>query len=163
MAGIVEFGVGFHESAAIASAARAGARSASALPKNGTFAQAAADAASSQLQGVPSNAPKAIWVFRVAPGTNGPIGPLGACTDCQGYAWNATAKRFDTATELTGSNPWLPTSQNACAGQSDEIGVEVQLDHQYLFGVFGSSKALNRTAIMRLEPFIGATPCGPGS
>ena len=162
VAGIIEFGVGFHESGAIAAAARAGARSASALPKNATFAQAAADAASLQLQGVPSQAPQAIWIFRAQPGTSNPIGAFGGCTDCQGFAWNSTQRRFDTTTTLSGSQPWDPTAQNACAGQSDGIGVAVLLNHKYFFGVFGGTKSLVRASIMRLEPFIGTTPCGAG-
>lgn len=162
VAGIIEFGVGFHESGAVAAAARAGARSASALPKNATFAQAAADAASLQLQGVPSNAPQAVWVFRTAPGSSTPIGSFGACSDCQGFAWNPTQKRFDTNATLSGSQPWDPTKQNACAGQSDGIGVAVLLNHKYFFGVFGGTKSLERTSVMRLEPFIGTTPCGAG-
>lgn len=161
--GIIEFGVGFQESAAIASSARAGARSASAMPKNQAFAIAAADAASGQLAGVDDNAPVAVWIFRVAPGTSGPIGQLGSCTDCQGFAWSAAAQRFDTSVQLPGSTPWSIASQNACAGVSDQVGVAVVLNHDYLFGMFGSVKTLTKTSVMRLEPFIGATPCAAGS
>ena len=160
VAGILEFGVGFQESATIAAAARAGARSASALPKNATFAQAAADAATAQLQGVPSNAPQALWVFHVAPNTAGPIGRFGNCTDCQGFRWDPNQKRFDTSSNLPGSNAWLPANQVACGAQSDDVGVAVLLNHKYFFGMFGTSKMLSRASIMRLEPFVGSTACG---
>ena len=160
--GIIEFGVGFQESAAISSAARSGVRAASAMPKNQTFAIAAADAATAQLSGLSATAPVAVWVFRVAPGTSGPVGRLGSCTDCQGFGWNAAAQRFDTSVQLPGSSPWSVISQNACAGVGDQVGVAVVLDHDYLFGIFGSVKTLTKTSVMRLEPFIGATPCGAG-
>ena len=160
--GIIEFGIGFQESAAISSAARAGARSASALPKNQGFAVSAADAAAGQLAGVGDAAPVAVWVFRVAPGTTGPVGNIGACTDCEGFGWNPIAKRFDTSVRLPGSSPWTVASQNACAGVGDQVGVAVVLQHDYLFGVFGSVKTLTKTSVMRLEPFIGASPCGVG-
>ena len=159
-AGIVEYGVAFHESAAVASASRAGARTASAMPKNDQLAFGAADSASSQLQGAGSDDPVAVWIFRVQAGTTGPIGVFGGCTDCVGYPWNAATHRFDTALALPGSSPWLTASEDACAGESDQVGVAVMLDHQYLFGVFGRSKRLTHTTVMRLEPYIGSSPCG---
>ncbi len=163
VAGVVEFGVGFHEASSMAAAARAGARSASAMPKNQSFAVAAADAATQQLGGITSTAPQSIWIFHVATGTNGPIGgSLVTCTECQGFPWDPATKRFDTSRSL-GNSPWQVAAQNACgASVSDEVGVAVLLDHKYMFGVFGGTKKMQRTAVMRLEPFVGSTACGAG-
>jgi hypothetical protein len=160
-AGIVEYGVAFHESGAIAAASRAGARTAAAMPKNVALAAAPADSASQQLQGVGADAPVAVWVFRVAASGAGPVGAFGNCTDCVGFPWSTATRRFDTASPLAGSNPWSPGAENACAGQSDEVGVAVVLQHTYLFGIFGKSRQLTHTTVMRLEPYVGALTCGP--
>lgn len=157
--GIIEFGVGFQQASAVSAAARAGARAASARPRQDQFAASAADAASIALRGSGSGAPVAVWVFRAAPGTNAPTGRLGSCTDCIGFPWNAAQARFDTSRPLAGSRPWEAGAQNACVGQGDEVGVAVELDHKYLFGAFGSSRRIVRTAVMRLEPFVGTSAC----
>lgn len=157
--GIVEYGVAFHQSAALAAASRAGARAASALPKSDQLAAAAADAASSQLRGTGDGAPDELWIFRVDPATNRAYGPPPNCQDCVGFKWDPAQQRFDTMRPI-GSNPWDPNEQDACAGQSDEVGVTVTLTHEYLFGVFGSSKQLSHTTVMRLEPYLGSQACG---
>jgi len=157
--GIIEFGVGFQQTAAVAAAARAGARAASAEPKQDQFAASAADAASTALRGAGTDAPVAVWVFRARPGTSSPQGRLGSCSECIGYPWDPSNLHFDTTRVLAGSSPWQASAQNACAGQGDEVGVAVELDHRYLFGVFGRSRRIVRTAVMRLEPFVGGAAC----
>lgn len=158
-AGIVEYGLAFHQSAALAAASRAAARTASAMPKNDQLAANAADSASSQLQGTGEGTPDEVWIFRVDPLTNQPYGTFPNCQDCAGFKWDPAQRRFDTSQPIA-SDPWDPGEQDACAGQSDEVGVTVKLTHKYLFGVFGSSKQLSHTTVMRLEPYIGSQACG---
>ncbi len=89
--GIVEYGGAYREDATIAAASRAGARVASSLEKTEfgtcTGSSCSADsgvvtaaAVAAQLQSLGATGPQELWIFKVSPGTSGPIGSFGSCT-----------------------------------------------------------------------------------
>lgn len=159
--GIVEYSIAFNKSATVANASRAGARTASALPKDSTYSVKAAEAVGAALTGLGSDAPQQVWIYKVASGTDDdPIGSFGSCTDCVGYNWNATTGAFDTSTPL-GGNEWTAAEQNACVDTThpDRIGVYVKAKHEYLSGMFGTERDLEHRTVVRLEPYVGSGVC----
>ncbi len=159
--GIVEYSVAFNKSATVANAARAGARTASALPKDSQYPVKAADAVAAALTSLGSGSPQEVWIYKVATGTDdSPIGTFGSCTDCVGYTWNETARTFNTATPL-GGNEWTAAEQNACVDTNhpDRLGVYVKAKHEYLSGMFGSERTLESRVVVRLEPYVGSGVC----
>jgi hypothetical protein len=164
--GIIEYGSAYQQDSAVAAATRAGGRVASALSKtdfgvvtnpkdSGTLT---ADAVSSALQSVGSGTPQQLWIYDVAKAGSGP--PFaGGCTHCVGYGWSSSLKAFDTTKLLSGSSPWLATSQNACPGGTipiDQIAVWVQMNHAAVTHMFGGNKALTGKTIMRFEPDVNS-------
>jgi hypothetical protein len=162
--GIVEYGGAYRENAALAGAARAGARVASSLPKTDfgctapctDSAVTVAAAVSSALQSFGSNAPQEMWIYKVGVAGNTP--PFTSCSSCVGYNWDPSSKSFGGAQRGTG---WSAATQNACAGgPDDEIGVYIKVNHTAVTRIFGGDRTLTATTIMRLEPFVGSTNCG---
>jgi Flp pilus assembly protein TadG len=160
--GIVEYSVAFNKSATVANASRAGARTATAIPKDSQYSVKAAEAVASALTSLGSEAPQEVWIYKVAAGTDDdPIGGgFGSCTDCVGYAWNPAAKAFVTSAPL-GGNAWTANEQNACVDSShpDRLGVYVKAKHKYLSGVFGNERTIEHRTVMRLEPYVGSGVC----
>lgn len=159
--GIVEYSIAFNKSATVANASRAGARTASALPKDTAYSVKAADAVSAALTALGSDAPQEVWIYKVANGSNDdPIGSFGSCSDCVGYAWDSSADKFNTASPL-GGNAWTAAEQNACVDTThpDRIGVYVKAKHVYLSGIFGSERTLEHRTVVRLEPYVGTGVC----
>ncbi|MCZ7526011.1 MAG: pilus assembly protein [Acidimicrobiia bacterium] len=150
--GIVEYGLAFRESSAIASAARAGARTASALPKHTTFAGDAATAVRSALESLPRGVPQELWVYDATEGTGLPdSGGFESCTRCVRFTWS----NGDWEVVHDG---WSAAQQNACAGDPDQVGVWLKTRHSFITGVFGAGVDLTARSVMRLEPFV-VGPC----
>ncbi len=160
--GIVEYSVAFNKSATVANATRAGARTASALPKDTDYATKTADAVATALTSLGSDAPQELWIYKVATGTDDdPIGgSFGSCSDCIGYTWNPAARTFNTASPM-GGDAWTANEQNACvdASHPDRLGVYVKAEHDYLSGMFGTSRTLEHRTVVRLEPYVGSGVC----
>ncbi len=159
--GIVEYSVAFNKAATVSNASRAGARTASSLPKDAAYSVKAADAVAAALTSLGSSAPQEVWIYKVDPSTaDSPIGSFGSCTDCVGYSWNASTRLFDTTAPL-GGNAWTANEQNACVDSShpDRLGVYVKAKHKYLSGVFGSERVLEARTVVRLEPYVGSGVC----
>jgi Flp pilus assembly protein TadG len=160
--GIVEYSIAFNKSATVANASRAGARTASALPKDADYATKTADSVAAALTSLGSDAPQEMWVYKVATGTDDdPIGgSFGSCSDCIGYTWNSAARTFNTASPM-GSDPWTANEQNACVDSThpDRLGIYVKAEHEYLSGMFGTSRTLESRTVVRLEPYVGSGVC----
>ncbi len=161
--GIIEYGGAYRENAAVANAARAGARVASSLPKTdfgctapcSDSALTVAAAVSSAMQSFGANAPPQLWIYKVGVAGNTP--PFASCTSCVGYNWNSSTKSFGGSMLGTG---WLATKQNACAsGPPDQFGVYVKTKHTAITRLFGGDRTLTGTTIMRLEPYVGTLAC----
>jgi len=154
--GIIEWGLAFLTATSTNSAARAGARTASALTKNSTYADQAVLAVEQNLKGaIPFATPLEMWVYRVDPSgsnTSGyPVGNPGfsdCTTDCIKYSWNGT----DFV--ATGGPGWSAASQQACGNPTsfDSLGVYLKVRHNFVTNFFGSSKIIAEHTVMRLEP-----------
>lgn len=142
--GIIEGSLVFRDSQTIVSATRAAARSASALPRDASFADVAASAAARAVDPLPDSAIEELLVYKAD--TNGmPLGgSFGACsTSCVHYTWNGTT--------FTSSGGSWPAASQSCDG-SDAVGVYLKVDHQFLTAFFPSNMTLTDHTVMNLEP-----------
>ncbi len=159
ISGIVEFGMMFREASTITASTRAGARMASSMPRQATFAQATADAVTSAIQGLPTNEPQQLWVY--AANSNGfpdsASSMPSSCTKCVKFNWNSTTKSFGTP--VYNNYPATGTGgQNACPGTTDQVGVYVTGLHKEIFPLYGNRTLTGKT-VMRLEPVPSSQTC----
>ncbi len=155
--GIIEWGLAFLTATSTNSAARSGARTASALTLNTTYADQARLAVESNLSGaIPFATPLEMWVYEV-PYTN-PAGspyPSGqtswTCgTNCIKYTWNSATSHFENP-----QGTWPAASMVVCGvppDHFDSVGVYLKVRHNFVTNFFGSSKVIAEHTIMRLEP-----------
>jgi len=158
--GIMEFGLVFASTSTTTAASRSGARiSAVQYAAAGTTAAAqrvAADAAAAaiaaDLRALNNSTPIGFVLYKVDPTstTGAPVGGFpgnnltGGCTDrCMKYLW--------TNGSLTYSSGTWPDA-DACGATIDSIGVYVQVRHNYITGLIGSTRTVSGRTVMRLEP-----------
>jgi hypothetical protein len=150
--GMIEFSSAYQSSSVATSAARSGARVASAEALLPDYAIHAASAAATALHTVPSNEPVEMWVYRAQANGYPESGNFTTCaTHCIKYPWVPATRTFDT-TNWTGGG-WPANTQNACnAALWDSVGVYVKLNHRFLTKLFGVTITLTDHAVFRLEP-----------
>jgi Flp pilus assembly protein TadG len=150
--GIIEYSAAYHDSSLAADAARSAGRIASAESLNPDYAIDAASAASAALQGMPSNQPQQLWIYKA--NSNGYPGSETSFTscdaDCIEYVWQQSTKSFNTA--APGGGGWPASDQQVCTSPSDEVGVYVQVQHNFITKLFGASVTLSDHSVFRLEP-----------
>ncbi|MGE0796123.1 MAG: TadE/TadG family type IV pilus assembly protein [Acidimicrobiia bacterium] len=148
--GIIEFGMAFKSSLTVTSATRSGARTASALPRESNFHEATANAVARSVSTLPDGAVEELWIYKA--GTNGyPVGKTSFDAGCS----SCTVWDYDDANELfvdRGTSSWNPSSQNACAGTGDSVGIYVKMEHNFVTGLFGADMTITDHTVMRLEP-----------
>jgi Flp pilus assembly protein TadG len=148
--GVVEFGLAFKDQLAVTSAVRAGARIASSEPRYVNFAADAASQVAKEGGAVNMNDVTSLWVYK-ADSTGHPIGAaggFGSCsTSCVQFTWNSSTNTF-----VQTSGSWSATSQDACVGEEDYVGVYLKLNHVGVTQVFFNSIGLQSYTVMRLEP-----------
>jgi Flp pilus assembly protein TadG len=159
--GLIEFSSAYQSSSVATSAARSGARVASAEALLPNYALDAAAAAATALHTVAATEPQVMWVYRA--NTNGypQSGNFTTCAvDCISYNWIPSTRTFDTANP--GGNGWLYSTQHACNSTSwDSVGVYVKLKHKFLTQLFGADITLADHAVFRLEPAPTQLCTGP--
>jgi hypothetical protein len=152
--GIIEWGLAFLSATSTNSAARSGARTASALTQNTSYAQQAVLAVEQNLKGaLPFATPEELWIYRVPASSTDDSGfPEGqtsfVCgTNCIKYTWNGTSFSLS-------SGSWPAASQVACGAATgfDAVGVYLKVRHNFVTNFFGSSKQIAEHTVMRLEP-----------
>ena len=163
--GIIEWGLAFLSATSTNSAARSGARTASALTLNTTYASQAVMAVSENLKGaLPFATPEELWIYRVPPNAPNNSGfPEGqtswVCgTNCIKYTWNGTDFVY-------ASGSWPASSMQVCGvtpDNFDSVGVYLKVRHNFVTNFFGSSKQIAEHTVMRLEP-QPLDSCGSGS
>jgi Flp pilus assembly protein TadG len=162
--GIVEMGFIFKDYLAVGGAVRAGARTASASPRNANFAQATADKVASVGGAMNFGDVQEMWVYRVAPApSDKPINHTdfsGCDVDkCVKFTWNSGTKKFDQAVSPT----WLYTTQNACTlangGPPERIGVYMKLRHNPFTGFVFQTIYISEASILTLEPLPVSAVC----
>lgn len=148
--GVIEFGLAFKDQLAITSAVRAGARIASSEPRSASFATDAAAQVANEASALDMSGVTSLWVYK-ADASGHPIGAggtFGSCsTNCLTFTWSAASQTF-----VPSGGSWSPTSQDACPGEEDSVGVYLAYKHTAVTGVFFSSLGLSSHTVMRLEP-----------
>jgi TadE-like protein len=148
--GIIDFGFLFKDWLAVTSATRAGARIASAEARTATYATDAALSVAREGAALHLDGNTALWVYKA--GTNGyPIGMTGftSCppTTCVIFKWSGSA-----FVKQTGSD-WAYTSQDACQGEVDKLGVYLTIKDAGVTKMFiPNGKRLSSRTVMSFEP-----------
>ncbi len=146
--GIIEFGLAFKDQLAITSAVRAGARIASAEPRTTTFATDAAAQVAREGAALDMNDVQALWVYQ-ADASGHPVGAGGtfnSCsTNCDVFSWSGSSF-------VQTGGAWNVTSQNACQGTQDSVGVYLSFRHPSVTQAFFSYLGLSSYTVMRFEP-----------
>jgi|SRR5690242_6939423 Flp pilus assembly protein TadG len=160
--GAIEYGFAFKDAAAVAGAARSGARIASAEPRDPNMPQDAATAVATALHNFPHVPSPEIWVY--LSGDNGyPLGTsnFASCgLDCVKYTttWNTSTDSFQLNTP-TGSIPI--NDEHVCPTDSaatwSRVGVYVKATHQKIItNLLPSPTTLTDHAVFRLEPVLSS-------
>lgn len=146
--GIIEFGLAFKDQLAITSAVRAGARIASSEPRNTGFAAAAAQAIAGEGGTIDLSDVNQLWVYK-ADSSGHPIGAGGTFSSCSSSCIQF-AYRNGGFVQTGGS--WPSTSQNACVGQEDSVGVYLSFTHQSITRAIFDTIGMHSYTVMRFEP-----------
>jgi len=158
--GIIELGFVFKDYLAVAGAVRSGVRIASANPRTSTFAQIAANNVASTGGAMNFNDVQQLWVYKVEPLTDKPIGftDFSDCTICVKFHWVASSRSFVVT---PGSDNWSASTQYACSAPPgpDRIGVYLQLKHNAFTKLVFSSVNIAEASILTLEPMPVLSGC----
>jgi Flp pilus assembly protein TadG len=148
--GVIEFGLAFKDQLAITSAVRAGARIASAEPRIATFATDAASQVAREGSAIDMGDVQALWVYQ-ADASGHPMGAGGTfnscATNCVQFTWSSSSNTF-----VQTGGTWNATSQNACQGSQDAVGVYLSFKHPGVTQVFFNWLGLSSYTVMRFEP-----------
>jgi Flp pilus assembly protein TadG len=157
MYGVVETSFLYRDALVVSSASRAGARVASSLPRDASFASAGVGQVADALgNSMDLSRVTAVWVFKANPATGLPdSGSFASCTSCVKYLGTSGGLVVD------GAAGWSATAQDACAGTQDTLGVYVQYRYPSRLGWFFTNQRLQESTVMRLEPYTGAGTCRP--
>jgi Flp pilus assembly protein TadG len=156
--GVLEFGFAFKDQLAVTSSVRAGARIASAEPRGATFATDAAAAVAREGSALDLTQVQDLWVYK-ADSTGHPMGAGGSFSSCSSscvqFTWNAASKQF-----VQSADSWPASSQDACFGEQDSVGVYLQFKHPGVTDVIFSSLKLTSHTVMILEPYASVNGAG---
>lgn len=153
--GVAETSFLYRDALVVSSASRAGARMAASLPRDSGFATTSATQVGGALGDLDKSRVAAVWVFKAnAAGLpdSGGFSSCGACVKFKGTAAGLVAD---------GPSGWSASTQNACAGTQDTVGVYVQYRYPSRLGFFFPNKYVTESTVMRLEPQDKAGPCKP--
>ena len=112
-------------SSPITSAVRAGARIAVAEPRTATFATDAAAQVAREGSALDMTDVQALWVYQ-ADTSGHPVGAGGTFDSC---ATNCVVVLVERLAFVQTGGSWDPTSQNACQGTQDSVGVYLSFRH----------------------------------
>lgn len=152
--GMIEFGFAFNEQGTVRAATRNAARAASTQPKasNAIFEAAAIDSLDASAANLNNGTPDFALVYDAQGGAATPSSPSECTSRCAYYDWNGSA-----FVHVAGH--WDPEQRGACAGESDRVGVFMQVRHDFLTGFFSDAGVdLSSRTVMALEPYVGG-PC----
>ncbi|MGZ4598677.1 TadE/TadG family type IV pilus assembly protein [Oryzihumus sp.] len=154
--GILEFGMLFKDWLGLVSSVRGGVRMASAEPRTLTFAQDAANQVANGSTALDMTSVQKLWVYK-ADAQGYPLGGGSAftsCSTCVTFRWDTGTHKFVPVT-----NTWAPMSQDACAGETDSVGVYLEVRHQAFTGLFFQTLTLGEHSVMALEPMPVSSGC----
>jgi hypothetical protein len=176
--GIIELSMLVKDNVAVASAARVGVRAATTTaavmsgpgvctyreddapicaPGNSPapgLAELAADAIESSGSSMNKDSIEYILVYKANnkgyPGADGVTTMPTSCTGiaaCVKFKWSDGANAFRYA-----NGTWKSTTVNACAGQSDAVGVYLRVKHHFTTGLFPDKVVVDDRAVGKFEP-----------
>ena len=176
--GIIELTMLVKDNVAVASAARVGVRAATTTaavmsgpgictyreddapicdandsPAPG-LAELAADAIESSGSSMNKDSIDYILVYKANnkgyPGADNQTSMPTSCTgytSCVKFKWNDTANAFRYA-----NGTWKSTTVNACAGESDAVGIYLHVTHRFTTGLFPNTVTVDDRAVGKFEP-----------
>jgi Flp pilus assembly protein TadG len=151
--GVVEVSFLMRDAIVVSAASRAGARMGSSLPRSSTFATDAKSQVENALSGMQMSRVNKVWIFKANATTGLPdSGNFSSCTVCVKYKGSGSTLISDGGT-------WSYTSQNACAGSQDTLGVYVEYRYPSRLGFLFGNKLLTESTVMKLEPYTGLGTC----
>jgi Flp pilus assembly protein TadG len=136
----------------VSSASRAGARIASSLPRTPGYATQAKDQVEDAMAGMQTSRINKVWIFKADASTG--ARPAACTTSCLSYTGTS-------GTLVANGGSWGESSQNACAGEQDQLGVYVEYRYPSRLGFLFNNKILGETTVMRLEPYTSLGACKP--
>ena len=146
---------------------RAGARTASALPRDANMIGATVEAMNRAGSAIPKDSYEELWIYQANaagyPGADGNTGfNEGTCTsNCVRYTWNEAGDSFEPAS----GTGWDETSINACPGEADDVGIYLRAKHDWVTGLFADETYVADRAVLKFEPMpanVTGLTCGPG-
>ncbi|HET7326334.1 MAG TPA: TadE/TadG family type IV pilus assembly protein [Nocardioidaceae bacterium] len=155
--GIIEFGFIFKDWLAVTSSVRAGARIASAEPRNTSFATDAAAQVAREGSALNMDDVEALWVYEASPdGFPAGTGSFDDCTTCVKFSWNEATQTFDPS-----AGSWEAIDHNACTDDTghDSVGVYLAMEHDAITGLFFDSLGLSSHTVMSFEPIPTSQGC----
>lgn len=158
--GVIEFSLVFKDLQTTYSATRSGARTASAEPRQPSYAADVATAVATGLGAIPSSNWQEVWVYKAAPNGLPDSGSFASCATCVRFTWNDATRvwtRVQDTWPATG-----PGSQQACSTGSgpDSLGVYIKVAHPMITPMFGSTRTLTDHTVTRLEPMPSGSCSG---
>jgi hypothetical protein len=159
--GIVEFGTYWNTGHTVNEAARSGARLGATKARELGYADDMVAVITERLSGINTDAIQYLTIYKADPVTGDPVtGDVLTCTeDCYRYSWNITEDEF----VADGTAEWPALEQSACGttGHNDYVGVYLEADWTSPSGIFGDSRTVSETSIVRLEPVPLTELCEP--
>ena len=157
--GIVELSLLLKDDLAVSAAARAGARTGSALPRfdDGTtdFAQQTANQVARSAGALNLSAVSLTIYAADAAGNPGAGGSPVSCTDrCIHFSYSQATSAF---VRVSGS--WPAASINACPGDPAQDAIGVYLSYPHPLPVLGGTVTLTDRAVMAFEPVPPTQGC----
>jgi hypothetical protein len=156
--GMIEFGLVFRDYLTVANTTRSAARVGSAAGADADADYDILQALRGASSAIDATTIEKIIVFEATSPTGGvPVdcvsAPVsGKCNHYDGSDFSRPSSDFT----CTGSAPdrfWCPTDRvDRQSGPPDWIGVYVEVRHDYVTGLFGSTRMIKDTTVMRIEP-----------
>lgn len=151
--GIIEFALLMRDHTATTSLVRAGARTASALPRDPDLIPATVVAMEKAGSALPKDSYEELWIYQANedgyPGAADSWDTAVCDTNCVKYAWNDARDEFKA---VAGS--WPSSNIIACAGADDAqaVGVYLKAKHNWITGLFFDETYVADQAVLSFEP-----------
>jgi Flp pilus assembly protein TadG len=159
--GIVEFGSYWNTNHTLNESARAGARLGATNARELGYADDMVAEITDRLGALGASSITGLTIYKADPATGEPVtGTVSACTvDCYRYSWDPETRTFSQV----GTSEWNALDQSACGtqGHNDYIGVYLEGSWESASGMFGDSRSISETSILRLEPVPLTDLCEP--
>lgn len=159
--GMAEIGLAMNDYLAVAASVRAGARVASASGADWSADYGILKAVQRESAALPKNQIQYIVVYKPAAFGDKPTSTCqqgtpvtGVCNVYTPADFSSPKTDFGCLTTQTLDKYWCPTTRKVSlnSGGTEYVGVWMKVNHPWLTNMFGSSKTLTDSSVIRLEP-----------